>query len=94
PTAFGKWLYDKLDPTTNSQNYSNLPLMHIELGALDTHINPIWMNDFRNKLCGNYPNVEHKIEIIINEGCNHLSLMQRKTIIDRAISFLITDKEK
>jgi uncharacterized protein len=93
PTPYGKWLYDKLDPTTNSQNYSNLPFMHIELGALDTHINPNWTDDFRNTLCEIYPNAEHKIEIIINEGCNHLSLMQRKTIIDRAINFLIIDKK-
>ncbi len=92
-TAFGKWLYDKLNPSTNIQNFSNLPFIHVELGALDTHINPIWTNNFKNKLCESYPNAEHKIEIVINEDCNHLSLIQRKSIIDKAIDFM-SEKNK
>jgi len=86
---FGNWLFSKLNPMSNLDSFKRPLNMHVELGELDTHINPQWMLDFKNGLSGDYKNAEHNIEIVINSGCNHVSLLQNEEIIDRAVNYLI-----
>lgn len=92
PSNFGKWLYDKLNPMTTLESFHRPLMLHIELGELDTHINPQWTITFKKALCKNYSDADRNIEIVINEGCNHLSLIQRKSIIDKAIDFMTEEK--
>ncbi len=91
-TNFGKWLYSKLNPMSNLNSFSRPLKLHVELGELDTHINPQWMLDFKKSLCTGYSNAEYNIEIVINNGANHISLLQSQEIIDKAINFLINEK--
>jgi uncharacterized protein len=93
-TALGKWLYEKLNPMSNIKSFCRPLQIHIELGASDTHIHPDWTIEFKKELCKNYSDAEHNIEVVINEGCNHLSLIQRKSIIDKAIDFMIDRKKE
>lgn len=88
PSNYGKWLYDKLNPTTNLKSFSKSLKLHIELGEFDTHINPQWTIAFKEAIYKNYSDTDDNIEIIINKGCNHLSLIQSPNIIERAIDFM------
>ena len=88
PSYFGQWLYNKMNPMTNLKSFCRPLKLHIELGELYTHINPQWSIAFKNVLCENYSNSDSNIEIVMNEGFNHLSLIQRKSIIDKAIDFM------
>nr|WP_319997166.1 hypothetical protein [uncultured Draconibacterium sp.] len=88
-TNLGKWLFNKLNPMTNLNSFARPLQMHIELGELDTHINSQWMFDFKNGLSCDYKNAEHNIEIVVNKGLNHVSLLQNEEIIDRAVNYLI-----
>ena len=88
PSNYGQWLYDKLNPMSNLDSFCKPLKLHIELGETDTHINPQWTIAFKKALYENYPEADSNIEIVINEGCNHLSLIQRKSIIDKAIDFM------
>jgi uncharacterized protein len=90
-TNFGKWLYRKLNPMLNLNSFCRPLKLHVELGELDTHINPQWMLDFKNGLCTDYSNAEHNIEIVVNNGFDHISLLQNQEIIDKAINFLIRE---
>lgn len=92
PSHFGQWLYDILDPITNLQYFHRPLKMHFELGGSDTHIRPEWTVDFKKKLTELYSKAEQNIEIIINEECDHLSLIQCKNIINRAIIFLTKEE--
>ncbi len=91
-TNFSKWLYNRLNPITNLNSFGRPLQLHVELGELDTHINPQWMLDFKNDLITDYANAERNIEIVINNGFNHISLLQNPKVIDRAIHFLIGEK--
>lgn len=94
PTNFGQWLYDTLNPSTNLKSFSRPIQFHIELGGLDSHIHPKWTTDFKEALCKEYSVTEKNFEIVINEDCNHLSLIQRKSIIDRAIKFMTEETQE
>ena len=94
PTNFGKWLYNELNPMTNLASFHRPLQMHIELGKSDTHINPQWTIAFKQELCRDYPAVERNLEVVINEGYDHLSLLQSKGIIDRTIRFMTGEKQK
>jgi len=87
-TPFGEWLYTLLNPMTNRGAYSRAPGMHLELGAMDTHVPPQGALAFQEALYKECPVAAQAITIILNEGCNHLSLIQRHSITKRAVSFL------
>lgn len=87
-TAQGKWFYEKLNPMNHVESYAHLPQMYFELGAMDSHISPEWSIAFKHTLCRYYPDACNRIIINLNEGANHLELLQDEAIIDRAIDFL------
>lgn len=91
PTAFGKWLYDKINPMTNIKSFCRPLHVHIELGALDTHINSDWAFEFKKTLSKVYFDAERNIEIVINDNCSHLSLIQSRSIINRTVNFLTSN---
>ena len=47
---------------------------------------------FERNVHNDYKNLELNIEIGINNGANHLPLLQSQNIIDKAIHFLIDEK--
>lgn len=88
PTNFGKWLYNKLNPVSNLELFCRPMQIHLEFGELDTHIHSEWTVDFKNKLIEKYPEEKCNIELIINNGLDHLSLLQSESVIEKAIFFL------
>ncbi|GEM_PF-340778 len=88
-TPFGEWLYKILDPMTNRRSYFRAPAMHLELCALDTHVPPQGALTFKEALDKECPAAAQAINIILNEDCDHLSLLQNRSIIQRSIDFLI-----
>jgi len=90
PTPFGEWLYKLLNPMTNRGAYFRAPAMHLELGAIDTHIAPEGALRFKKALNKECPAAAKAITIILNENCNHLSLIQKHSIVKRAVDFLIS----
>lgn len=89
PNNFGNWLFRKLNPMSNLNSFRRPLKLHVELGELDTHINPQWMLHFERSVYTNYKNPELNIELVINNSVNHLSLLQSQNVIDRAIYYLI-----
>ncbi len=89
PTPFGEWLYKHLNPMTNRAAYFRAPAMHLELGTIDTHIAPEAALKFKEALNKECPAAAQAIHISLNEGRNHLSLIQNRSIAERAIDFLI-----
>jgi len=86
-SSYGKWLYNKLNPMSNLYSFGRPLKLHVELGELDTHIHPEWMLDFKRILCDYYALAKFNFEIVINIGATHISLVQSKEIIDRAVDF-------
>ncbi|MDD1728000.1 MAG: hypothetical protein LUQ50_02890 [Methanospirillum sp.] len=89
PTHLGEWLYKTLNPMTNRSAYSRAPAMHLEFGATDTHVSPQCALAFKEALEKECPAAAQAITIILNDGCNHLSLIQKHSIAKRAVEFLI-----
>ena len=88
-TAYGAWLYSKLNPITNLNNYCQGQEMLFILGEKDTHINPSYAKEFQELLIQKENLMKEKIKIKIVEGANHISLLQRKTILREALEFLV-----
>ena len=91
---FSKWLYSKLNPMSNLNSFCRPLKLHVELGELDTHINPQWTLDFKRCLCAGYANAEYNFEIVMNTGINHISLLQSQEIIERTINYLTDETER
>ncbi len=89
PRPFGAWLYSQLDPLTNLGNYSHAPQVLFELGETDTHISPSHALGFKEKLSQDYQDSAAAIEIHINSGADHLTVIQDHAVLDRCIQFLL-----
>ena len=89
PTPFGAWLYSNLDPLTNLSNYSHTPQILFELGETDTHISPSYAVGFKEQLSQNNQDSAAAIEIHINTGADHLTVIQDHAVLDRCIQFLV-----
>lgn len=92
-TPFGEWLYDHLNPLTHIQAYSHLPKIHFELGENDTHISSKHTLKFKKAFDKAFPKSTKTISININSGYKHLSLIQKKFIIEKSIDFLISEEK-
>jgi len=88
-TAYGAWLYSKLDPISNVNNFTPEQEMLFMLGERDTHINPSYAKKFYELMIQKEDMMRAKIKINIVEGANHISLLQRKTILREALEFLV-----
>jgi uncharacterized protein len=88
-TPFGTWLYDHLNPMTNRNAFFRGLAMHLEVGEDDTHISPRWAIGFKDAIAMECPKAAEAIEINVNEGCTHLSLIQKQSVANRAVDFLI-----
>ena len=88
-TVYGAWLYSKLNPISNLNNYSRGQEMLFILGENDTHINPSYAKRFQELLIQKENGMSEKITINIVEGANHISLLQKKTILREALEFLV-----
>lgn len=89
PTPFGAWLYSQLNPLTNLGNYSHAPQILFELGEADTHISPSHACGFKEKLAQNNQDSAAAIEIHINSGADHLTVIQDRAVLNRCIQFLL-----
>lgn len=89
PTPFGTWLYSQLDPLTNLGNYGHAPQILFELGEADTHISPLHALGFKEKLSEKYQDSAAAIEIHINSGADHLTVIQDHAVLTRCIQFLL-----
>lgn len=89
PTPYGAWLYSQLDPLTNLSNYSHAPRILFELGEADTHISPSHAIGFKEKLSQNNQDGAAAIEIHINSGADHLTVIQDHAVRNRSMQFLL-----
>jgi len=76
------YLRNLLNPIENIKKYDRDLAMLLEMGEKDTHIRYESAIEFSKKV--NNKN----IEVSINKGCNHLSLIQKKGIIQKSIDYL------
>lgn len=88
PTHFSQWLCEKLNPSLNIESYKHDVTMQLEYGTKDTHILSKWAVDFKSKVEKDNKN-GNAITILNSEESTHISLIQKKTVIDRAIDFLL-----
>lgn len=87
PSDFSQWLCDKLNPMINTENYKHNVTMQLEYGRKDSHIKAKWGFDFKSKIDATEGN--QKIMILNSEESTHISLIQKKPVINRAIDFLV-----
>jgi hypothetical protein len=73
----------------NRAAYARAPAIHLELGAEDPHVPPAGALAFQEALRREHPAAARAITTVMNEGCNHLSLVQRRAVAARSVDFLI-----
>lgn len=88
PSEFSSWLCTHFNPMSNIDKYTREVSIQLEYGKKDTHISYKWAEDFKNSL-EKYKESKSIIEIIKNEDVNHISIIQKKAVINRALDFLV-----
>ncbi|MBT2523216.1 hypothetical protein [Arthrobacter sp. ISL-28] len=88
PTAFGQWLYSRLDPASNLPAYARAPAISFELGAADTHVPPTGASRFREALGTTFPKAADAIRITVHDGLDHLEAARSPDLQNRAVTWL------
>lgn len=88
PSEFSSWLCSQFNPMNNSDKYTREISIQLEYGKKDTHILYKWAEEFKKsvEIC---KTSKLMMDIITNEDVNHISLIQKKGVIHRALDFLV-----
>jgi len=86
PSVFSQWLCDMLNPASNLESFHRDLSVRLEYGKRDTHILSSWGHEFKGKL--ETRRAESTVSIVETEDATHISLIQKKAVLIRAVSFL------
>ena len=89
PTAYGQWLYDRLDPMTHLDAFRRGPAITFELGAADRHIPPANAHAFRDALADVAPRAAERVRIREHPGLDHLGGARDPDVQSAALAWLL-----
>ena len=91
PTSYSAWLYGQMNPMNHIKNYYRDIHIVLEYSKKDRHIHAEWGNEFKQEV--EKKKSKSKIDVIVDEEVSHISIIQKKSVIERSISFLSEESE-
>jgi dienelactone hydrolase len=89
PTAYGRWLCERLDPMTHLDAFRRGPAITFELGAADRHIPPANAHAFRDALADVAPRAAERVRIREHPGLDHLGGARDPDVQSAALAWLL-----
>lgn len=88
PTAYGRWLYSQLDPTSHLENFAHGPAILFESGQGDDHVPVEAAHRFASALTKQSPMAGENVTVRATKGLGHVDSVRNPVAIDRCVHWL------
>jgi uncharacterized protein len=88
PGAYGRWLYEQLDPVTHLDHYAHGPAILFEGGQADQHVPMEAAYRFATALADRSPAAGKHISVRVTENLGHREAVSNPDAVDRSLAWL------
>ena len=88
PGAYGRWLYEQLDPVTHLGHYTHGPAILFEGGQADQHVPMEAAYRFATALADRSPAAGKHISVRVTENLGHREAVSNPDAVDRSLAWL------
>jgi uncharacterized protein len=88
PSAYARWLYERLDPMNNLDHFASGPALLFEGGDADEHVSLDHARRFAEVLSHRFPDAGRNVVVRGTPGLDHIAAVANPEALERCIEWL------